>query len=72
MVEQILHDWCDAGCGTRRRSRCVTSIRSARIESGTIGEDPHDVPNNLFPFITQVAIGKLRQADGLGQRLADT
>ena len=26
--------------------------------SGLIGEDPLDVPNNLFPFITQVAIGR--------------
>lgn len=26
--------------------------------SGTIGEDPNDVPNNLMPYITQVAIGK--------------
>ncbi|QDR81989.1 UDP-glucose 4-epimerase GalE [Sporomusa termitida] len=27
-------------------------------ESGNIGEDPHDIPNNLMPYITQVAIGK--------------
>jgi UDP-glucose 4-epimerase len=27
-------------------------------ESGTIGEDPNGIPNNLMPFITQVAIGK--------------
>jgi UDP-glucose 4-epimerase len=26
--------------------------------SGRIGEDPHDIPNNLFPFITQVAAGR--------------
>lgn len=26
--------------------------------SGTIGEQPHGVPNNLMPFITQVAMGK--------------
>jgi len=26
--------------------------------SGLIGEDPQGIPNNLFPFITQVAIGK--------------
>jgi UDP-glucose 4-epimerase len=26
--------------------------------SGLIGEDPNDVPNNLMPFITQVAVGK--------------
>lgn len=27
-------------------------------ESGTIGEDPSGIPNNLMPFITQVATGK--------------
>lgn len=27
-------------------------------KSGTIGEDPNGIPNNLMPFITQVAIGK--------------
>ena len=27
--------------------------------SGRIGEDPNGIPNNLLPFITQVAVGKL-------------
>ncbi len=27
-------------------------------ESGLIGEDPNDIPNNLMPYISQVAIGK--------------
>jgi len=27
-------------------------------ESGLIGEDPHDIPNNLMPFVSQVAAGK--------------
>lgn len=27
--------------------------------SGLIGEDPNDIPNNLLPYISQVAIGKL-------------
>ncbi|MDZ7651787.1 MAG: NAD-dependent epimerase/dehydratase family protein [Burkholderiaceae bacterium] len=26
--------------------------------SGDIGEDPQDIPNNLFPFICQVAVGR--------------
>ncbi|HXG43427.1 MAG TPA: UDP-glucose 4-epimerase GalE [Gemmatimonadales bacterium] len=30
-------------------------------ESGRIGEDPNGVPNNLLPYITQVAVGKLRE-----------
>jgi UDP-glucose 4-epimerase len=29
-------------------------------ESGLIGEDPNGIPNNLMPFISQVAVGKLK------------
>lgn len=35
-------------------------------ESGTIGEDPNGIPNNLLPFITQVAVGKLPQLSVFG------
>lgn len=28
-------------------------------ESGQIGENPNDIPNNLMPYISQVAVGKL-------------
>ncbi len=28
-------------------------------KSGRIGEDPNGIPNNLMPYISQVAIGKL-------------
>jgi UDP-glucose 4-epimerase len=34
--------------------------------SGTIGEDPNGLPNNLFPFITQVAVGKLKELSVFG------
>ena len=27
-------------------------------KSGQIGEDPHGIPNNLMPFVTQVAVGR--------------
>ena len=47
-------------------------------KSGRIGEDPRGVPNNLMPYVTQVAVGKLRElsvygndyptADGTGVR----
>lgn len=30
-------------------------------ESGQIGEDPHGIPNNLMPYISQVACGKLER-----------
>jgi UDP-glucose 4-epimerase len=35
-------------------------------ESGRIGEDPNGIPNNLMPFITQVAVGKLKQLSVFG------
>ena len=30
-------------------------------KSGTMGENPNGLPNNLMPYITQVAVGKLKQ-----------
>ena len=35
-------------------------------KSGKIGEDPNGIPNNLMPYITQVAIGKLTQLSVFG------
>ena len=35
-------------------------------ESGLIGEDPQSIPNNLMPYISQVAIGKLAQLSVFG------
>ena len=35
-------------------------------KSGRIGEDPHDVPNNLLPYIAQVAVGKLEKLNIYG------
>ena len=35
-------------------------------ESGMIGEDPNGIPNNLVPYITQVAIGKLKRLSVYG------
>lgn len=35
-------------------------------ESGKIGEDPNDIPNNLMPYISQVAVGKLEQLSVFG------
>ena len=47
-------------------------------KSGLIGEDPNDIPNNLMPYISQVAVGRLEElsifgddyntADGTGVR----
>lgn len=35
-------------------------------KSGLIGEDPKDIPNNLVPYIAQVAVGKLKQLSVFG------
>ena len=35
-------------------------------ESGMIGEDPAGIPNNLTPYITQVAVGKLKEVGVFG------
>ena len=35
-------------------------------ESGLIGEDPNGIPNNLMPYVAQVAIGKLPQLSVFG------
>jgi UDP-glucose 4-epimerase len=34
--------------------------------SGRIGEDPNGIPNNLVPYISQVAVGKLKQLSVYG------
>lgn len=35
-------------------------------KSGLIGEDPSDIPNNLMPFVSQVAVGKLEKLSVFG------
>lgn len=57
MIEQILTDLHHAD-----PSWDITLLRYfnpvGAHESGMIGEDPNGIPNNLMPFITQVAVGK--------------
>ncbi|EKN4183379.1 UDP-glucose 4-epimerase GalE [Yersinia ruckeri] len=58
MVEQILQDVSHAIQEMR-----ITTLRYfnpvGAHPSGLIGEDPHGIPNNLIPYIAQVAVGKL-------------
>ena len=39
--------------------------------SGTIGEDPQGIPNNLVPYIAQVAVGRREKLQRLRRRLPD-
>ena len=59
MAEQILRDCCVSNPQLN-----VTLLRYfnpvGAHESGMIGEDPNGIPNNLMPFISQVAVGKLK------------
>ena len=65
MVEQILRDWCAANAAHTAVSLRYFNPIGAHA-SGTIGEDPQDIPNNLFPFITQVAVGKRERLNVFG------
>ena len=58
MIERILKDTCAAD---PEFSACVLRYFNpiGAHESGIIGEDPKGIPNNLLPYITKVAIGKL-------------
>ncbi len=57
MIEEILRDLHQADSDWRiALLRYFNPIGAD--ESGRIGEDPTGLPNNLMPFITQVAVGK--------------
>ena len=57
MIEQILMDTCAADPEFSAVLLRYFNPIGAH-ESGLIGEDPQGVPNNIFPYITQVAVGR--------------
>ena len=65
MIEEILNDLLISD-----QQWAITSLRYfnpiGAHESGLIGEDPKDVPNNLLPYISQVAAGKLNKLKVFG------
>lgn len=65
MIEQILTD-----LNTSDKEWNVILLRYfnpiGAHESGLIGEDPKGIPNNLMPYITQVAVGKLEKLGVFG------
>ncbi|GAA5317589.1 MAG: UDP-glucose 4-epimerase GalE [Candidatus Pelagadaptatus aseana] len=66
MVEEILRDLCKVADNDWR----VTLLRYfnpvGAHESGLIGEDPQGIPNNLLPYVAQVAVGRLPQLSVFG------
>ena len=59
MMEMVLKDFCSAYGMKGIALRYFNPIGAH--PSGEIGEDPNDIPNNLFPFICQVAAGRREQ-----------
>lgn len=57
MTEQVLADVDTAEPGRWRIARLRYFNPVGAHESGLIGEDPQDVPNNLAPYVAQVAAG---------------
>ena len=64
-IEQILSD-----IKVANKDWSVTLLRYfnpvGAHKSGLIGEDPNGIPNNLMPYISQVAVGRLEKLQVLG------
>ena len=57
MVEELLRDWVEAS--SDRHAVALRYFNPVGADaSGQIGEDPKGIPNNLMPFVGQVAIGQ--------------
>ena len=65
MTEQILSGLCHAD---PTWSVCLLRYFNpiGAHESGRIGEDPRGIPNNLMPFVTQVAVGRREKLSVFG------
>lgn len=65
MIENILRDWTVA-----KPENSVVLLRYfnpvGAHPSGLIGEAPNGIPNNLMPFVTQVALGKREKLSVFG------
>jgi UDP-glucose 4-epimerase len=65
MIEDILEDLHRSEPGWRiARLRYFNPVGAH--ESGLIGEDPQGIPNNLMPFVAQVAIGRQEAVNVFG------
>lgn len=65
MIEEILQDLYESD-----NNWSISILRYfnpiGAHDSGRIGEDPNGVPNNLMPYIAQVAVGKLKELNVFG------
>lgn len=77
MVEQMLQDWAHMSAGRRATALRYFNPVGAH-PSGEIGEDLTGIPNNLMPYVAQVAVGRrpelsifgndYQTRDGTGER----
>ena len=65
VMEQLIEDWCKA-----RVQASAVLLRYfnpvGAHPSGRIGEDPRGVPNNLMPYVAQVAVGRRERLSVFG------
>jgi UDP-glucose 4-epimerase len=66
MVEEIFRDLCRVPNNQWKVSLLRYFNPIGAHESGLIGEDPQGIPNNLLPYVAQVAIGKLKELSVFG------
>ena len=65
MIEQIIQDYCAADPTFEATILRYFNPIGAH-QSGQIGEDPNGIPNNLLPYVAQVAVGKLQSVGVFG------
>ena len=66
MMEQVLADVDASEPGQWRIARLRYFNPVGAHPSGLIGEDPQDIPNNLLPYVAQVAVGLREQLSVYG------
>jgi UDP-glucose 4-epimerase len=69
MIEDIMRDVAATDSGWRVALLRYFNPVGAH-SSGVIGEDPNGIPNNLMPYIAQVAVGKLKELRVFGNDYA--
>ena len=80
MVEEMMRDVCRATSSATSDDRDFKNAWRVSLlryfnpvgahQSGLIGEDPQGIPNNLLPYVAQVAVGKLAQLSVFGDDYA--
>jgi UDP-glucose 4-epimerase len=65
MIEEVLRDVAKADDQWRIALLRYFNPIGAHA-SGTLGEDPNGIPNNLMPFVSLVAVGKLQRLSVFG------